>query len=695
MAATTTVQPLAPLKAEFGSHTTSLFAAALLALLAFLLITSVRQQSPTFDEPVHLFAGFEYWKTGDFGRNPEHPPLAKLLAAAPLLSLHLQQPFIPPGIPYYKAEDGMGSVQLLYANGADANQILFRGRLVIACFSLLLALLVFLASREMFGNLPALLALTLFVFEPVLLANGAIVTTDMPLACCFFATVYAFYRFTRQTSIPRLLCVALGAALTLTVKHSGILILPTLLLLAAADLWLQASNTPASGAQPKHRAALYALALVAATLVGYASLWAIYDFRFAARPGGQQIIPGLAAYANALSPLKQAIIAFLVNHHLLPEAYLYGWVDILLIPGYRPTFLLGHIYSSGQWFYLPALFLIKTTLTLLVLLALVPLAHLGRRYRRELLFLVLPAAFLLLTGAASLVNMGIRHLLPMYAFCVVLAGAAAAAFASHSRPARLAVGAIIAFAVVSSLHAYPDYLAYSNEFVGGPAHTYQVAADSNDDWGQTLKWTRTYLDRHPAGPCWIDYTSPTIPLAYYGIHCRPLLTGMGHLMGVPSAPVPSQISGTVLVSANDIAGFEWGPAELNPYAPFRDSRPEAVIGNAVLVYRGTFNAPLLAAQNNATLATALLRSGNPTGALPLARAAAAQAPASADIQAILAQILFAAGQPAEGGQHMATAIHLAQTIHPDYQRILLHGIEHPLVPPPSNPHDPASGSVRH
>ncbi len=687
MATTTPVQQIVPRGTALNGRHTSVLAALLLALMAFLLIASVRTESPTFDEPVHLFAGFEYWKTADFGRNPEHPPLVKLLAAAPLLSLGLHQPFIPPGIPYFKAQDGIGSIQLLYAGGADANSILFRGRLVIVCFSLLLGLLVFLAAREMFGNLPALLALTLFVFEPVLLANGAIVTTDMPLACCFFATVYAFYRFGKRPSTVRLLCVALGCAITLTVKHSGILILPTLLLLAVADLWLR-RNWEQPGSEPLslgRRTFLYSIALVVAAVVGYASLWAIYDFRFAARPEGLGIIPGLAAYAGALSPLKQALIAFGARHHLLPEAYLYGWVDILLIPAYRPSFLFGHIYSSGKWFYLPALFLVKTTLTLLVLLTLVPFAHLGRRYRRELLFLLLPAGFLLLTGAASLVNLGIRHLLPMYAFCIILAGAAAAIFAERSRPARLAVGIAIAFAAVSSLHAFPDYLAYSNELVGGPAHTYQVAADSNDDWGQTLNWTRTYLDRHPSSPCWLDYTAPTVPLAYYGVHCRPLLTGTGHLMGIPSAPVPATLAGTVLVSANDVSGIFWGPAELNPYAPFRDSRPEAIIGNAVLVYRGTFHVPLLAAQSNAILATALMRSGNPKGALPLARAAAVQAPDSADIQATLAQVLFAGGQPAEGGQHMANAIHLAQTVHPEYQRILLHALEHPLVPPPSHP----------
>ena len=64
--------------------------------MAILLVTSVRQQSQTFDESTHLFAVFKYWKHGDVGRNPEHPPFVKLLASLPLLSMGLQEsPAIP------------------------------------------------------------------------------------------------------------------------------------------------------------------------------------------------------------------------------------------------------------------------------------------------------------------------------------------------------------------------------------------------------------------------------------------------------------------------------------------------------------------------------------------------------------------------------------------------------------------------
>src|SRR5690348_10637000 len=48
--------------------------ALLLVVLEAQLLFSVRQNSQTFDESAHIYSGYSYWKTGDFGINPEHPP---------------------------------------------------------------------------------------------------------------------------------------------------------------------------------------------------------------------------------------------------------------------------------------------------------------------------------------------------------------------------------------------------------------------------------------------------------------------------------------------------------------------------------------------------------------------------------------------------------------------------------------------
>jgi hypothetical protein len=661
-----------------GHRAANFIAAALLAILAILLVTSERQQSQVFDESTHLFAGFEYWKHADFGRNPEHPPFAKLLASLPLLPMGLREPPIVP-IPYFKGQDLVNGTQLLYTANADA--ILLRGRLMIALFSLTLGLLVFLATRKIFGPLAAVLALLLFTFEPNLLANGAIVTTDMPLACLLFASVYTFYRYCNRPSAPRLALCAVVAALAIVTKHSGILVLPTLALLALVDLFLLVTGNIAAQDR-KHHLRELSLALITICVVSFLVLWAIYGLRYAARPGQLQITPSLTAYAATLThPLQLNLITFLARHHVLPEAYLYGWVDILRSTGTRPSFLFGHVYGAGQWFFFPAVFLIKTTLPLLILLLLVPFVRIANR-RRELLFLTLPIAFFLLAAISSSINMGVRYLLPIYPFCIVLAAAAAASLFNRSTFAKIAVAALLLFTVVSSLHCYPDFLVYSNELFGGPSHTYRVVTDANADWGQGLKWTKTYLDQHPGPNCWFDYHgNPGVSLVYYGIPCKPLLSGFAHVVGRGGVPVPSTISGTVLVSSTETDGILWGPDNLNPYQPFRDRTPDATIGNIIFVYRGTFNVPLLAAETNASAATVLLRQGRLPQALALVQAAAQLAPDSADINAVLSQTLLASGRTAEGQQAIATALHLAQINHPEYQRDLIDQLQHPQSHP--------------
>lgn len=650
----------------------NIIAIALLAAMAVLLVSSVRQESQTFDESTHLFAGFEYWKHGDFGRNPEHPPLVKLLAALPLLPMGLHEPPASP-IPFFKAENVISASRFLYTANADA--ILLRGRLMVALLSLALGLLVFIAAGEMFIPLAAVFALLLFVFEPNLLANGAIITTDMGLTCFLFASVYAFYCYSKQPSTPRLALCAVAAAFAILSKHSGILVIPTLVLLAIADFFLPTTNV--STAQDRQRRLRrLALALITICVVSYVILWAGYGFRYAARPGQLQIVPPLEAYAAGLAhPVQHNVIMFLARHHLLPEAYLYGWVDILLIAGQRTSFLFGHLYDTGRWFFLPAVFLIKTTVTLLILLLLVPFARITGR-RREILFLVIPIVVFSLFAMTSKINMGVRHLLPIYPFCIVIGSAAAASLFNRSTVARVSVATLLVILVFSSLHSYPDYLVYSNELFGGPSHTYRFTTDANADWGQGLKWTKTYLDQHPDANCWFDYHgNPTVNPAYYGISCKPLLSGFSHLIGFPVAPVPSTITGTVLVSSTEIDGILWGPDDLNPYRTFRDRTPDATIGDIIFVYRGTFNLPQLAAESNASAATQLLRQGRLPEALSLAQTAVQQDPDCADAHAILAQVLFTSGRAGEGREALATALHLAQTDHPEYQRPLLNRLK--------------------
>jgi Dolichyl-phosphate-mannose-protein mannosyltransferase len=647
---------------------------ALLVLVASEITRSSRQESQVVDEANHLYAGYQYWKHGDFGRNPEHPPLAKLIAASALLPLHLTEPNDP--YPDFKASDFNNGAKFLYA--ADADQLLARGRGMLLLFSLGLAFAVFAAGREMFGPEAGLLAMALFSFEPMLLANGGLILTDMPLSCLLFVSVYTFYRYVAQPTAGRLLLCSAAVGLTLVAKQSGAFVFPVLAILALVDvLWERraaaADRTPSAGA----RAASIAAALSVIAIVSYAMLWAFYGFRYTARPGGLPMRPTLDVFMTSIpSAAERAGVGFCARHRLLPEAYLYGWSDILQVPGKRVSFVLGKLHTGSWWLGFPAILLMKTTIALLALLLLVPFVGIVRR-RREFLFLTIPAAFYLLIAVGSGMNAEARYILPIYPFCIVLAGAAAWEMARRSRLWAIAVAALLAFAAASSLHAFPDYLAYANEAFGGPARSWRLMAGTNGDGGQGLKWVKSYLEANHVSECWFQYVNPLVDPKYYGIQCNPLPPQWA--AGGPAwlGQVPPIIRGTVLISATEMAAHSGEPDALDPYGPLIHLRPDAEVGNVVLVYRGTFDVPLLSAYSHFLTAKSLDDEGKTAQAVAEAQEAVNLAPNSATMQAGLGEALMGAGRTQEGQQANATALRLARSVYPESQENLIRFLEVP------------------
>ena len=160
----------------------------------------MRRESQTWDEANHIFAGYRTWTDGDFGLNPEHPPLVKLLATIPLLRSQLKNPVLEER--YFKEDAFLRGKEFLYQN--DADKILARTRTAAAVLTLLTALVVFLATREMFGRGAAFVALILLTFDPNLLAHGALITNDVGFACFMLLSVYTFYRFVKSPAALRL-----------------------------------------------------------------------------------------------------------------------------------------------------------------------------------------------------------------------------------------------------------------------------------------------------------------------------------------------------------------------------------------------------------------------------------------------------------------------------------------------------------
>lgn len=659
----------------------ALIVAPTLILIFWLqMLHAIRGQSLTWDEGDHIFAGYESLKTHDFGLNPEHPPMVKMIGALPLLPLDLKVPTL--GHRFFKTEAYMGGRELLFRNGPadgghyDSRTLVFRARLFASVFSLLAAVLVFLGTTEMFSLTAGIIALTLFCFEPNLIAHGAYVTTDMAASCTIFATIYAFWRWVKVPSNARLLTTGLIGGLALAAKHSTILLALMLFLLAAAVLYDQHRKKPAP---PTSRITITRMITALAVITGIAVviLWAFYGFRFSARPAGLALSPPLADYVKPLAPSEARGILFLAHWHLLPESYLYGLADVRLVANGMPSFFLGHVYAHGTWMYFPILFLIKSTLSMLALLALT-LVAIARRWLRtslELAFVLIPPAAYMLVSMGSHLNIGARHILPVYLFCCVIAGAGAAALLHAQRTQKsrerwtLAVIALLIFHVATTVHTSPNYISYSNEAWGGPTQTYRYLSDSNTDWAQQLIAVSAELRARNVQHCYIAYfATPFILPADYGIPCDLIPTPDSHFSRT-SKPIPTILEGPVLISAGDLNGFELGSSVLNPYESFRSLQPTRFIQNGVFWFDGTFTVPLASALPNVESSALALKRHDIPQALAEAQQAELLAPGEIEPELALGDTLTAAGRTDEARAAYTRASQKIETMEPDARQI--------------------------
>lgn len=556
---------------------------ALLALAAGLAVHSLLGDSITYDETSHLTAGVCCWKTGDFRFAPDHPPLAKMWAALPLVLRGTNWPDY--GATGWDLADVFlfGRVWLYELNDGEHLMRIGRGMMVVLMLALCGA--VYALGRALFGPTAGLLALVLAALCPTVLAHGRLVTTDVPITLCLTLTLLTFAALLRRVTWGRLLAAAAALGAASVTKLSWPLVLPALLVMAAIVVarrarWPVAHDaapgavSAAAGQVAPRRRRLALLGGIGAflALTTWLSIWVCYRLRFSMFPP-QPVEPGAVtdptvetaavrlagAWNRALhdehgAPRPGLLPTFLRlanERRLLPEAYLFGLAWTIEATEKRNAYFCGEISFTGWRSYFPVAFAIKTPIATM-LLALAGLAALLGPLRLRTRDNVLLAGLLTFAGVYllylvnSTFNIGHRHLLPVYPAIYVLGGAAALWL--KTRAGRWLVPAAVAWLAAASGWIHPHYLAYFNEFIGGPRHGHLYLADSNIDWGQDLKRLAQYARRRPDETFKLAYFGSADP-SRYGFPCQllpgPIDTGScGPLAG----------GGTYVVSVTTLLG---------------------------------------------------------------------------------------------------------------------------------------------
>lgn len=557
------MQPESPAISEASSSPNkasllfSFTAGLLLLLMAYLSGGAAMRESVTVDEVSHIGAGVSYLQKFDLRMNPEHPPLPKILAAVPLVLRGAHADYS--SISWTSSDSFFQGFMGQWPFGAwfltkwnDPEQTLDWARLPMLLLTLLLGWVSIVIARRLGGNWGGLLSLTLFVSMPAFLAFGPIVHTDIAITLFSLLAVWKLADVWANPSPRNALLFGLSFAGALVSKFTAGILLFVILAVALSMRWPPVEGQPAEKAE----ALAWRKVRWRSTRIGV--LWAalaVYVFYFVFSLGQSSKI----FYYNGHGP-----IAAILRRLLMPVLLYLRGVLFVVFTSNRPTFVLGHGYSHGVWFYFPVVFALKTSLGCLGLLLLAAALALWNKNRatRNPTYAVIPSdlrihwrvlwiSFLVFLGFCLLsrLTISIRHFsVPL--ILLILMAAPLPRLLSLLRATSPALGRVVtgvAWALalsclVTAVRAYPFYFPYINPLsFGHPA--YELVNDSNVDWNQSLPEVKKYIERRQL---------PKILLTQYGFADMPANLSAEAEFWDCQQPSPADGGRWAVVSANMI-----------------------------------------------------------------------------------------------------------------------------------------------
>jgi len=487
----------------------SLSAALLLVFMAVLAGGAALRESVAIDEVAHIGAGLSYLQKFDLRLNEEHPPLAKMLAALPLvlrgtradyssISWTNSRKFLPNA---YIGEWVFGEWVLTRWN--DPAKTLAWARLPMLLLTLALGWVIYVYARRLGGPWGGLFCLAAYVSAPLFLVFGPLVLTDIPVTLFSLLALWTFADLWQEPSRKHIVWFALCLAGALLTKFSAGLLFFTIGLFGFSTRWRAVPGQPSM--KPEVRAWRRARWWAAARGVILAAFmtYAVY-FIFSLNQTTDVLY--MVGHGSVWIPVRRLLMP--------PWLYLRG-ILVLALTFSRPAYILGQRYPHGVWFYFPVLFLLKSPLGFLGLLA-SALGIAATRRRRTHDFppavslettvhwRVLWVALLVFLAAsiAGHFDVSFRHFsIPLVLIILLLAPLPRMLeqmrpiFPSAARAMTVLTVVLALSCLFTAARTYPYYFPYFNALgMGRPA--YELASDSNLDWNQALPEVKKFVEQH-------------------------------------------------------------------------------------------------------------------------------------------------------------------------------------------------------
>jgi len=583
----------------------SLIAGGLVIVTSIVALASVWHDAPIVDEIPHIGAGYGYIIERSYQFNPEHPPLAKDLAG---IALYFRGINTPAAHQAFLAHRNTVNDQwtfghdLLYKtpnNSADTISLIHAAKIPMLLFFILSAMIIFVWTRQLYDSRAGLLAVFLFSFSPTIIAHARFVTTDIPALFGVLLASYFFIKYLKDPTRYNFWLTAISFGIAMLTKFSTFLLVPYFLGLTI--LWGLAHQ------QSFRKHIKLILSTVSIIIIGFVIIVGpVYQFHVLNYESSRQKSDTTELLASADNRTLANTVIWASDKPILRPLAEYGLGLLMVLQrnaGGNRAYFLGDLNNSGVKNYFPIVYSLKEPIPFLILLItaiIIGLSRLGLLREKLSWFLkqyftqVAMLSWILVywvMAIYSTVNIGIRHLMPVYGFTFILiAGTLIQSFAYSKKYFKVIMSILLVWYAAEFMFIYPHYLTYFNQFAlirpsyvegqngwirGG--HNYVV--DSSLDWGQDLWRLGDWVKQNNIHKINVDY---------FGWADRQYYIGNA-LNWIESTRYPTKelfirdnpSGGYIAISATF---YQESLATDSHYGWLKQEKPIAFIGNSIFVW---------------------------------------------------------------------------------------------------------------
>lgn len=470
-----------------GKHfSLSKIAFLLLLTQTLLCVISALRMAPVHEEFGRVFAGLSFWKHNDLEVFRVGSPCINALGSLPAWALGLSpDPLQQSRLDRMEFTEGrrlfMKDYKIFY-------RAVICGRLVVSFFTLLTTVLL-VARASLHSRLAALLAGSLWVFQPQVVSHGALIGTDIACSCLILVSLLSLESCVQHGTLKSAVSLGFFAGSAILAKFTAVILIPLVVFFIA---WYGS----ATGLR-KQISLITSFILLCLLTIGM-------PYKYS----GCGILLSEFTFSSSLASSIQSDLGGLSNYITLPlpKQMVLG-MDQQQLDFERglPSYAAGRRGIHGWWWFYLYSMLVKMPVGTLVAVGATMLLLFSdwKRFGRRLVIPIVAIGTLVFaTSAQSGFAQGHRYILPVYPLLFLVVGVVGArAVSEKSRIIGLpkwlfgySIVLGVVFSAISCMAVSPNWLSSFNWFGGGNKSGFRCLGIDASDWGQDTFLLRDWLN---------------------------------------------------------------------------------------------------------------------------------------------------------------------------------------------------------